>query len=84
MHDIHRILEKSKTNVAYYSLECLNDAIKIKHPDLARKSASHLDDAPAHTSSIKMPKLHTLRYELLPAFFLFSNMKKWQVGESFL
>jgi len=53
-----------------------------------KKVIFHHDNAPAHTSTVAMAKLHELRFELLPHppyssdlapcdFFLFLNLKIW-------
>ena len=59
---------------------------ELRRPRLARKKVIFHDNALAHTSTVAMAKLHTLRFELLPHslyssdlapcnFFLFPNLK---------
>jgi histone-lysine N-methyltransferase SETMAR len=81
----------------YYStlLNCLYEELQTKRPRLARKKVIfHHDNAPTHTSTVAMAKLHELRFELLPHppyspdlapcdFFLFPNLKIWLGGKKF-
>ncbi|KAL1454589.1 hypothetical protein WDU94_010809 [Cyamophila willieti] len=91
-------LEKGQTiNSAYYVtlLDTLNEKLKEKRPHLAKKKVLfHQDNAPVHTSTTSMAKLHELRWELLPHppyspdlapcdYHLFPNLKKWLGGKKF-
>nr|XP_033783950.1 histone-lysine N-methyltransferase SETMAR-like [Geotrypetes seraphini] len=91
-------LEKGKTiNGEYYAglLQRLRAEIKMKRPHLSKKTVLlHQDNAPAHTSTIVMVKLHELRFKLIPHppyspdlapcdFFLFPNLKKWLSRKKF-
>ncbi|KAL1460741.1 hypothetical protein WDU94_012693 [Cyamophila willieti] len=91
-------LEKGQTiNSAYYVtlLDTLNEKLKEKRPHLGKKKVLfHQDNAPVHTSTTSMAKLHELRWELLPHppyspdlapcdYHLFPNLKKWLGGKKF-
>lgn len=92
-------LQKGKTITgAYYAslLDKLKAEIADKRPHLQKKKILfHQDNAPSHTSTVAMAKIHELRFELLdhppyspdlaPSdFFLFPQLKTALGGQRFL
>lgn len=63
-------LQKGATiNGQYYAelLQKLNDALRAKRPGMAKKKVLfHQDNAPAHTSTVAMSKIHDLHFQLVP------------------
>lgn len=91
-------LEKGKTITgAYYAslLDKLKEEISKNRPHLQKKKVLfHQDNAPSHTSTVAMAKIHELRFELLdhppyspdlaPSdFFLFPQLKTALGGQRF-
>lgn len=92
-------LAKGKTITGRYYADLL-DRFKAellqKRPRLSpTKVLFHQDNAPVHTSTIAMAKIHELGFELVPHapyspdlapcdYYLFPNLKRWLGGQKFL